>query len=219
MAQLTDAQTKAIAPFTKRLDLIKVSASQIDVAFFCGTLIDVAAAHSVEIAQALTRTVVFEFNGIECRVLSDSKPAEIVDHYHATLDARHKEWVSSAEGKAYEARRQEEFASQLEKVRALEAQLPAIVDDRDALVAWVGAFGEVNDHVDIKIDRNGILGLLNGAGYQANDCVGDKFDGENKDNFARWLIGQAMDGLLRRGGRVRPIAAKFAKEYAEKFAP
>jgi hypothetical protein len=83
------------------------------------------------------------------------------------------------------------------------------------LVSWVGAFADYSDDTRIVYDKQKVIDTLQGYGYVAGEHVGDPAVKTDKTVFAKWLIGQALDGLTCSVGAIHGIAEKFAKDYAK----
>lgn len=74
------------------------------------------------------------------------------------------------------------------------------------------------DHVDVSLPLNNLISKLLEAGYLPNVFMGDAFDGENEEIFARYLIGQAMDTMKSSDwGLIFPVYVCHFADFKKKF--
>lgn len=86
------------------------------------------------------------------------------------------------------------------------------------ILDWICSIQDASDHTDVHTDSTFILMLFNMNGYLPDVNTGDEFDGDDPDNFARYIIGQALSGL-RTVGVVHHVVTRFAGEWKNKFYP
>lgn len=73
---------------------------------------------------------------------------------------------------------------------------------------------ESNGNVKINSDR--VIDILESAGYESGVNTGEDFDSNNKENFARYIIGQALSGLKSRGCYSQ-VVHRFTDDLKSKF--
>lgn len=194
-----------------------------------GTDIHSAAFDMVLLAVSEQDVVKAVFNGIE--LSTDPKTIDpsidvfsaakhIVDDFMLKRDIRDKEYRESPEGKS----RQNEFAMRLrhnqKTVNAAVAELETLdFSDIAAVVDW---FDKVTDPMDfrgVKVPSAKIVRIFKINGYLPCVNTGNNYNDEDKENFARYIIGQALLGLKSPIGRIHPVFKSFAKKWREKFIP
>ena len=65
-------------------------------------------------------------------------------------------------------------------------------------------------------DAAGIASIFRERGYVADACTEDAYDGEDRDNAARYIIGQAIANLDRMGA-IHPMCGEFVRRWRAKF--
>jgi hypothetical protein len=105
---------------------------------------------------------------------------------------------------------EEHKASPGEMIQQLET-----LDFKDvcALIGWLDKFEEKGFTAEVA---DGIIKLFEVNGYQADVNTGDDFNGEDRENFARYLIGQALNNLAT----IRTVSRTYsslAEQWRKKF--
>lgn len=188
----------------------------IHVDFLPGDSIQNACDEAIELAQNKSQMVYFSFNGVDLKVSGSSSKDELVQYFHDELARKSEEYRNSEQYQIDQKRQEERLASLQKKTNELIAELKTLSRDDDSIVKWIGAFAEVNDHMDLVYDRAEIINILESAGYKANAEVGNNAVKNDPSVFARWLIGQAIDNLAR-NMPIHPMATKFSNDYFELF--
>lgn len=154
-----------------------------------------------------------EFNGIRLRSRTGSTPASIVADFHREWHERARQYRESSEGQADALRISEEIAAAQQVVDALIAELRDVelTTATDAL-RWLERFRDPAGRVGVEKDVARIIDAFEAAGWVRNDCVGHPEVGTNSSIFARWLVGQAMDGIAK-VGTPRPIFHHFLEQW------
>lgn len=157
------------------------------------------------------------FNGIVLVANVGTTAGDIVAEFHRGFDAMVKAKRESPEGRA-QAQRDEERCTQAQRqAEALVAELDAInYDDIDAVVAWFERAVDPLGHRGVVVDRARIVEAFRSHGYEPNVNCGPAFDGNDADNFARYIIGQAMCGI-RTVGSPHHLVCMFAAQWRERF--
>ena len=177
-----------------------------------GTTIDRAA--QILCAHAPAR---FNFNGIEVKArYATTRPADLVVAWRRKMDARAVQW--SPERTARERRDAEEVKAAQAATDALLAALPSIDwSDHAGPIAWLVAFSVPADRAGVRFDHAAVYRAFLSHAYDAGVYCDDAFDETSRDIFARYIVGQALDALLR-GWAPHPMIERFAAQWAQRFA-
>lgn len=137
--------------------------------------------------------VVMAFNDVIVHVCPSDNVTDVVARWRVDTDAAAEAYRNSPAGKAAQARFEAMMAAEAQQVQDALARLPNtdLTDARKALHIMA-------DVADKRIPPDGRQALLDAyttAGYVANDCTGRDFVETNPENFARYIIGQALAGI------------------------
>lgn len=158
------------------------------------------------------------FNGIEIRATGTETEADIIAAWETEREARVAAWEASPEGQASKARDAQERWDAQFAVNALLAALPTIDwTDHAAPIGWLCAAQPHMDRVGVTFDRSAVLACFKEHGYEVSAFCGEAFDGKSRDIFARWLIGQALDGI-EQVGAPHGIVERFAADWRARFS-
>ncbi|MBI2454037.1 MAG: hypothetical protein HYV54_00450, partial [Parcubacteria group bacterium] len=165
-----------------------------------GEDISVTAQRMVDLANENGGTVMAEFNGIKLKTnrSKDSKVAiaAIMADYSSKRLHRVKVYRNSPEGKRAAAdakKRKKRVRYQMDEAMG---ELDSLdFSDLNAVISWLEKVRDPSDHVDVIVSGKQIVEIFRGHGYEPNVNCGKDFNGEDRENFARWLIGQALDNL------------------------
>lgn len=182
-----------------------------------GESIDHAAEQLVLRAQKLQYSTSMSFNGVKIAAAPGDKASYLVRHYFRVLNRRRGEYEASPEGKAALAERQcridaarAQVASSMLSLRALD------FTNTGALIAWLHEIQDATDTKGSDTPATDIIKAFTSHGYEVSANCGDGYHAEDKENAARYLIGQALSGLQHIGA-IHPIFRKFADEWRVKF--
>ncbi|MFA7204994.1 MAG: hypothetical protein WC102_01560 [Saccharofermentanales bacterium] len=170
----------------------------------------IANMHAAAIANDCTVKAVF--NDYELVITPTTDPTEILHKYNVDMAVREVEYRGSPEYK----QRQEELTQQKEvqkrKIELLCKHYPDF-NDLDAVVTWLEHASECNI---ISLKPYGIVEKFELEGYEINTNCYDKFDINSKDNFGKWLVGQALNGI-KTVGSIHPIFKNHAQQWRDRF--
>lgn len=178
-----------------------------------------AARNMVFIADLIGEAVTTDFNGIEIKVLPGDNAEAIVEFFKAQSKRRYEEWLASPAGKRY-LREQEAERQKQERIgKYCLGYLRVGLDfsNLNAVIAWFEAYQEPSDHVGVDVPYETIIKTFRENGFEPDVNCKDNFDGEDKENFARWIIGQGLSCLASEAHAIHSIIDRFAKEWREKF--
>lgn len=175
---------------------------------------DYVAQCALDLSIKKAESVKFTFNGEDVFVCPANSIPSINNQYKKLVDKNYQRYIKSDEYKKHQKEQEKRNKRDQEKIDILLNQLHPKMDQHEVVI-WCGVFAEVNDNIDLKYNKQEIADVLKANGYKSNDCIGA--DMEDKDNFAKWLVGQSIS-MLESGMPIHPQIRRFAKEYIEKFA-
>lgn len=177
-----------------------------------------AADRLVAAAKGAFAVVETTFNGVRLVATPLSTAGEICRHYDDECARQAIKWRESPEGKAAAERDRAEVARLQARCDRMLRQLTSLdFADPSAVLDWVCRFRVPSDRIGVRFPRELILSTFARHGYQAGVNVGDAFDPEDGTNVARYIVGQALDGL-EKVGAIHPVVHRFAGDWREKFS-
>lgn len=182
-----------------------------------GEFIGVSAINMVGRAKLTGKPCKAHFNEIPVEAVSGVDPAYIVATYKAESHRQAIAYNESPEGKKAvrdAKRRKDELQHQADAAMEMLGELD--FSSLSAIIGWFKEIRDPSDHVGVNIPSENIVREFERHGYHAGVNCGDEFDSENPDNIARWLIGQALEGL-KEYGSIHQVFHKFASEWQKKF--
>jgi hypothetical protein len=187
--------------------------------FMAGERIENAVCELVALANEYEEPVKADFNGVDIIAQPGDDPAELQTKWSADMDRKAEEYRNSPEGQRV-AREAEE---RKQKLQAEANRLMSVLDEVDfsdlgAVIDWLEAMQDPSDHIGINFDRQHVLDTFEKHGYQPSVYTYGEFDENDREVYARWMIGQALDGI-RQIGAIHGLIHKFAKSWREKFSP
>lgn len=173
-----------------------------------------AVKNSIKAAQG-GHDVVMTFNEVTLNINETSNPEETVKLYHQKCVQMQRAYDESPQGQAAAFKRAAESAGRQQSIDALVDGLDdTIKDGIKKLVPWAAQYANDSNDLHVNCKADVVLSKLAAGGYKDNDCIGKDFDGKNKNNVGRYIIGQVMAGLLKDGS---PPMADVVAGWAEKF--
>jgi len=130
-----------------------------------------------------------DFNDIEIIVNPDSDINKVIEAFHAEQNRLAKEYTNSPEGQARIKEREDEHMRQIIRVEELWDNQPDF-SDLNSVITWLEEL-EKCSMMNLRKDR--IVELFESKGYFACVNCGEDFKEDDKENWARWLIGQALE--------------------------
>ena len=88
-------------------------------------------------------------------------------------------------------------------------------DNLNNILKWLCEIQEISDHPGVGIEKGRVISIFLSYGFLVNDALGDDFDGEDKEIFARYIIGQALSTLSYCS--IHPVVKTFYKSWHDKF--
>ena len=170
----------------------------------------------VEIRAGEITEVSGDFNGISITVDGNSTVTSIIKNYMTESEKRDKEYRNSP---AYKASQLEskKYAKDLQtKTDEIMKELPKLnFKDNMKVLDWLCEISDSIDDMRIKTRNSDIVKIFNDNGFFSNVNTGDDFKEDDEDNFARYIIGQALNCMESIG----PIhlVTTFTEQWKEKF--
>lgn len=150
----------------------------------------------VALARVENGLVTAKFNDIELIANPLSRSKDIMQFYEAELARR------SAQSKVTEA---------MAELSTLDFSSFVTV------INWLEKIRNPFDRIGVNIPYNHILVIFHQHGFKAGENCGDKFNGEDEENFARWLIGETLSDLECGDHFIHQVFHKFANDWRKKF--
>ena len=171
----------------------------------------------IAVANLTKRSCTTQFNDITITVLPGGSLEAVMENFRIKTDQQNLAYQNSPAGKAATARRlKQKRALQLQMNKAM-AELPKIdLSNISNAIAWLDKIQSPSDRIGIKTPVEQIVPLFEIAGYAANENCGEKFDENDKENFGRYIIGQALS-FLKEAGSIHQIFPVFAQRWRERF--
>ena len=170
----------------------------------------IADMHAVAVANNCT--VRASFNDYELVVTPEDDPVEVLRKFNTEMDRRDAEYRASPEYKKAQEELEQRKAVQRKKIKLLCDNYPDF-KNIDAVVEWLEKASECDI---ISLRGLGIVPRFEVNGYHPNVNCYDKFNANDKDNFGRWLIGQALS-CIESFGNIHPIFKDHAKQWRDRF--
>jgi len=181
-----------------------------------GERIERVAEKIVGMAKIAQNPVSTTFNGIRLIAAMTSTVKDVLDMWERRFEENRKAYRESPEGKA---------AAQGEVLRAEGKQhrLDQLMLELDTLdftnqahvIKWVEDFQDPSDYIGLKKDPKKIVKIFAEHGYFASVNLGSQFHAEDKDNVARYIVGQALDGLNFIGA-IHGMIHSFIEDWRKK---
>ena len=175
--------------------------------------------YAERVAQAARNSdVAVKFNDIEFTVpKGEHDSAEIVATWEKLSDERREKYLNSPEGKAAAEADAQDIDAKQEQINELTKQLDTLdFSDVKKVLEWCVAFQDPSDRVGTQRDKNKILAKFAEHGYVPNMNTGTEYKAEDKENSAKYIIGQALSGIEYIGA-VHQVVHRFSDEWKAKF--
>ncbi len=184
-----------------------------------GDYIPASITRMAAIAKLTNQEVTGKFNDVTITADPLTAAATLVKRWNDGMNRNHEEYRKSPEYK----QRQEERAAEVLAMRTqVEGSMQLLetlnFDDLAAVIDWFDGIREATDDVDVMglVPSHEIVQKFEKHGYQAHANCGDEFDSENKENVARYLVGQAL-GCMKEFGAIHQVYSHMAEEWRKKF--
>ncbi len=89
--------------------------------------------------------------------------------------------------------------------------------DDVAVLDWLCEFQDPSDHVGVVKQPGEVLSTFAANGYHPNVNTGKDFNKNDRDNVARWIIGQALSDLACEVGAINHMVVHFTEKWKQRF--
>lgn len=184
-----------------------------------GRSIYTATAELVHQANLHNESVSMEFNGVTVVAQPGSTAIELYAQWSVEMDRRAEEYRNSPESKRA-AREAKVRKNTMQRAVDELMQHLEILDysNLDELIQFFDDLTDPSSHSDVSFDYQRIVDTFTQHGFIVGANTDFEFDEEDRDNFARYLIGQALSCLLSVGA-VHSIYHQMAQDWRDKFVP
>lgn len=175
---------------------------------FCAKLSRLA----LQTKQEVTGT----FNGVQLIADVNTTAQQLTAKFHQQLRIDQENYEKSPEYAIKLKQREKELAAINKRIEKCMNEFSELNwDSYAAILKWLSNIQPLADHTGVSLDRSKIIAGFENHGFKANENTGDSFNGENPENHARYIIGQAIDGFLTVGAP-HPILVSFVEKWIEK---
>lgn len=172
------------------------------------------------LAAMIDRPVTATFNDIPLYADKNTTPQDIVKQYETEMERKREEYRNSPQ---YAIDREKEERRRSSMQMLYDTKLAEILrwtdedwSDLANVIDWLVAIQPTTDHIGIETDPNFIVNLFEQHGYKEGVNTGNDFQEEDKENYARYIIGQCMS-CLESVGAIHPVTHSFVERWKEKF--
>lgn len=159
----------------------------------------------VYIANLIGMPVDCEFNGIDTVAIPGDDPERLFLLWQEESERRRKAFWASPEGQALLKQMEEQRLAHQTEIKRLEDGLDSVdFSDIDQVIGWIEQYAPHSDCRGTVRNWPKIVYRLVRNGFVTSANCNDEFDGNDKENYARWIIGQAMSMLLCKVHAVHP---------------
>lgn len=180
----------------------------------CGEGITLTVTSMLEMATKLKEGITADFNGIAIVVNPGDNVDDVVKSYYSETRRRNEEWKKTAELQRIESTKLAQ-----NKLNEAMKRLPSLdFSNHNAVIGWLLEIREPSDHAGVNRPYEEILMVFRDNGFMPNANCGSHFDGNSKENYAGWVIGQALGGLECDVHAIHQTFEKCAHVFLAKFS-
>ena len=164
-----------------------------------------------------TGVITMVFNGVTLYITGRDTVEGVEARFHAEMKRRWEKYNNSPAGRRQAAKSAADLVRSQAEMDAAMVDLATLdFGNIEAVVNWMCRIQKPADHGSVKKPREFIIATFAEHGYLPKVNCGDDFDGEDVDNYGRYLVGQALDGI-KVVGAPHSILIDFAADWREKF--
>jgi hypothetical protein len=175
----------------------------------------------VELLKGTTQNqkVAVKFNDITLTADANSTVEGIIRDFRTKLAAAAEAYRDSPEGKRAQLESEQRKEKAQCKHDTLMQQLPNLdFTNLVAVLDWLCEFQDPSDYIGVVKRQSEVLAIFAKHGYQPNVNTGKKYNDDDRDNVARYIIGQALSNLKSDVGAIHQVIHHFTREWKRKFA-
>lgn len=182
-----------------------------------GLLIQGAIDELVKMANGNDAPVQMEFNGVTLVAETGDTPEKLYLLWLSEKEKKAEAYSKSPEGKKAVADAKQRQVNLQKEADLLMKELPDLdFNDFAALIDWMERLTDPSDQRGVSFDKMAVIETFREHGFIAGVYTGDDRVIEDRENSAKYLIGQGLS-CLAGWGPIHGIFHKFAEEWREKF--
>jgi hypothetical protein len=161
-----------------------------------------------------------EFNGINITASKNSTIESLTADFDLQAKKASEAYENSSAGKKAKADKEQKLKAAQTEAKELMKQLPKLnFKSNLEVIGWLYKIQPFTDYIGAMSSdqKNEIISTLTNNGFLSGVNTGKDFKKDDEDNFARYVIGQALSGLTGMVGAIHHMVGQFAKEWKEKF--
>jgi len=185
----------------------------------CGTHIERAINKVIDMVNRSKskKAIMLSFNGTKIKVSHKKHPKALAKFYDNECKRHSAEYRNSPEGKQADHEAEErKLRLQNEADKALSELNSLDFSNLKAVIGWFEQIQDASDHVGVDVKPTHIVNEFLQRGFKPGVNCGKDFNGDDEENFARYIIGQALDNLIHVGA-IHHMIGKFAEDWRTKF--
>lgn len=157
------------------------------------------------------------FNEVSLVAVRGTTVSDIEAQLHAGYAAASEAYRKSPEGIAAKAKEQSDRRNMQATADALMVEFKTLDMASDvAVLDWLDRFQDPSDNTTIRTDTKRVIEGLKAAGYVSNANCGPAFNESDRDNYARYLVGQALS-CLESVGAIHQVFGTMHERWKAKF--
>lgn len=168
-------------------------------------------------AREYRETVWMDFNGTPVYADRKSNPARLSTWWKEQQRQKSLAYWASPEGVA---QAEQDRIAQLDREMKTERLVSRLYSlDFTDLEELMSYFEQMESSAGLGwFNRRKVVKVFKQHGFRANENLGDKLDEGDRENMARYLIGQALDSI-RGAGAIPGAYTMFLEQWRERFTP
>jgi hypothetical protein len=168
-------------------------------------------------AQKRNGVVIGTFNDVDLVVDSNLSVDKIVATFEQEMNRKAEEYRNSPEGIKSAQESEMRKQNMQEKATQLVEDLNTLnFSDYESVLEWICNFQEASDYIGVSYDKSKVISTFKDNAFDIGVNTGKDFNGEDAENFAKYLVGQALDGI-NTVGAPHQIVHKFTNDWKQKF--
>ena len=157
------------------------------------------------------------FNGTSLIVTKDSTVESILKDYNDQLEIAHQKYINSDEYKERQIQEKIELTRLNKESENLMNVFNTLdFNDYKQVLFWLCKIQPYSDRIGVNVPKDKIFNKLLINGYKVNVNCEEDFNEEDPENFARYIIGQCMNGLDRIGA-IHYMAVRFTEDWKKRY--
>ena len=171
------------------------------------------ASRCYNIAKRYATIVEGQFNGATFDTKGCSSARDVLKRLELELNKNQETYQKSDRYKDIQAATKQKTKQQQVIATKLVGELDALNwSSFSDILDWLCNIQQAADYVGVSIDTEKIVQTFKKNGFFTNVNTDDDFDGNDEENVARYIIGQALDGF-ETVGAPHPVLLSFVEKW------